>query len=616
MVPKAKLPPRPFQQSSLFRRFSGISRFSGEERHILSELSNAWDAAAATAAQKRAAELKPKVPTVLQDYPRYTADAFAFINKFTHSANSRDYGASLLEYMAGKYPQAHAQVCDIARNRLGFGPRHDAKNPQSQDSKPPIAQDEQSDQRVEWYSRPETFLPVVSRAPPVHAHANDAAGQTEKPWYAVPVPGVTIKKKEKSAPVPKEKSVVLPPPVGYSRYYPSNPLVDNLRFYFGVINPAGLRFKSISKFIRSDPVSSRAVQIVNENGLDLANPEHVRQLEKTIGREFSQDALGPMKKKPLNKIKRKFMTIDDLKTEPPKPTNFNVEYTPFFHVLVRNKAGSKDVGVPVKATGQKGGWGRVAGTKFAPKLSKDPRENVRKLLDGTLPFGSKGEFRRLIKSDPEHIIAWHELTGTKPVLPSAAKDVPPRAKRQKDANPNQADTIEPLSPAAGIDRVVGDLVRYRNKEPSPTEINEVNRLLADLVQGVEEPAYKFGRPALPLKEQVFCAIQKVYSQRSSRGAVSLFNNAVQNGLITHRPYFNAVSKFLNREDVTPILQHLVAVSAPPLKAVETGFAMGSTDFRVPRLTPRLKSKNRTAQINELLCKVIAHNLTVVQENKS
>jgi hypothetical protein len=96
------------------------------------------------------------------------------------------------------------------------------------------------------------------------------------------------------------------------------------------------------------------------------------------------------------------------------------------------------------------------------------------------------------------------------------------------------------------------------------EIKLFDELLKDLVQGIEEPPKGFGRPKLSLQETAFCAIQKVYSQLSSRRAVSLFGNAVEKGQIGHKPHFNAVSKLLNRPELTPILHELLAISASPL----------------------------------------------------
>jgi len=112
-----------------------------------------------------------------------------------------------------------------------------------------------------------------------------------------------------------------------------------------------------------------------------------------------------------------------------------------------------------------------------------------------------------------------------------------------------------------------------------SEIRLFDVLLKDLVAGIEEPKYTFGRPTLSLHEQLFCSIQKVYSQLSLRRAKTLYDNANEKGQINHSPHFNAVSKFLNREEITPILQKLLVVSAKPLASVETKFSPDSSGFR-------------------------------------
>lgn len=111
------------------------------------------------------------------------------------------------------------------------------------------------------------------------------------------------------------------------------------------------------------------------------------------------------------------------------------------------------------------------------------------------------------------------------------------------------------------------------------EISLFDSLLGDLVEQIEEPEQVMGRPRLPIKEQLFCAIQKVYSQLSSRRAQTLFRNATERGQIEHAPHFNAPSKLFNRPDVTPILHQLIMQSAQPIAGVEVDFAIDSTGFR-------------------------------------
>jgi transposase len=112
-----------------------------------------------------------------------------------------------------------------------------------------------------------------------------------------------------------------------------------------------------------------------------------------------------------------------------------------------------------------------------------------------------------------------------------------------------------------------------------SEVNEFDHLLSDLVQNIEEPTQERGRPRLSLRESVFCTVQKVYSQLSSRRAHSLYRNAEGKEQIAQAPNYNAINKLLNRESLTPILQELIALSASPLKSVESVFAVDSTGFR-------------------------------------
>lgn len=111
------------------------------------------------------------------------------------------------------------------------------------------------------------------------------------------------------------------------------------------------------------------------------------------------------------------------------------------------------------------------------------------------------------------------------------------------------------------------------------EIKIFDALLKDLVQAIPEPEQKMGRPCIPMSENLFCAIQNVYSQLSSRRAHSLFEHAVERKQIDHAPYFNAPSAFFSNPNITPVLQELVTLSALSVAEVETDFAIDSTGFR-------------------------------------
>jgi hypothetical protein len=105
------------------------------------------------------------------------------------------------------------------------------------------------------------------------------------------------------------------------------------------------------------------------------------------------------------------------------------------------------------------------------------------------------------------------------------------------------------------------------------EVKLFDELLKDLVQAIPEPEQTIGRPRISIHENLFCAIQKVYSQLSSRRAYSLFQNATENGQISHAPHFNATSELFNNPEITPILHKLITLSALPVAGLETDFSV-------------------------------------------
>lgn len=111
------------------------------------------------------------------------------------------------------------------------------------------------------------------------------------------------------------------------------------------------------------------------------------------------------------------------------------------------------------------------------------------------------------------------------------------------------------------------------------EIEKFDELLRELVDTIPDEEQTMGRPRLPIQDQVYCAVQKVYYQRSSRRSQGILRQAEEDGMIAHAPHFNAVSKFLNREDVTPLLVKLIRMSAAPLALIEQDFAIDSSGFR-------------------------------------
>jgi transposase len=120
-------------------------------------------------------------------------------------------------------------------------------------------------------------------------------------------------------------------------------------------------------------------------------------------------------------------------------------------------------------------------------------------------------------------------------------------------------------------------------------------LLGDLVRDLEDPELIEvpRRPRLKFSNTLYLTIAKVYSQLSCRRANSLFGMVKEKANIQYIPHFNAVSVILNREDITPILQELVATTSAPLKSVESQFAVDSSGFRTRSFTPYIEDKYGT-----------------------
>ena len=104
-------------------------------------------------------------------------------------------------------------------------------------------------------------------------------------------------------------------------------------------------------------------------------------------------------------------------------------------------------------------------------------------------------------------------------------------------------------------------------------------LLHDLCKAIPESTEtKLGRPRMPIRDGIFCACFKVYSQLSSRRFTSDLCDAQAKGYIRRVPHFNPVLRVFDSEDTTAILTDLVAKSAEPLASVETNFAIDSSGF--------------------------------------
>ena len=110
-------------------------------------------------------------------------------------------------------------------------------------------------------------------------------------------------------------------------------------------------------------------------------------------------------------------------------------------------------------------------------------------------------------------------------------------------------------------------------------------LLRELCAGVAEPErdpHRAGRPRTPVRDLLFCTIDKVRDGRGCRRTHSDRVDAAAEELIGYVPSWEVISDFLCRPDITPILLDILARSALPLVNIENRCAIDSTSFRTTR----------------------------------
>jgi Transposase len=143
------------------------------------------------------------------------------------------------------------------------------------------------------------------------------------------------------------------------------------------------------------------------------------------------------------------------------------------------------------------------------------------------------------------------------------------------------------------------------------EIDLFEDFLYELVNTVEDEEKSIRRPKTPIQDLLYCAIQKTYTQLSLRRGYGISRRAAEDNKIGSVPGINAVSTFLNREDITPILRELLNLSASPMASIEENFAVDSSGFRTTTYSEWCKEKHRTGKKNNWLK---AHIITGVSTN--
>jgi hypothetical protein len=78
------------------------------------------------------------------------------------------------------------------------------------------------------------------------------------------------------------------------------------------------------------------------------------------------------------------------------------------------------------------------------------------------------------------------------------------------------------------------------------EKEHVARLLRDLCSTIDEPAQGRGRPRIPVADQVFVAVMKVYAGMSARRAMCDLRDLGERGYLSRVPHFNSVLNALEK----------------------------------------------------------------------
>lgn len=144
------------------------------------------------------------------------------------------------------------------------------------------------------------------------------------------------------------------------------------------------------------------------------------------------------------------------------------------------------------------------------------------------------------------------------------------------------------------------------------------KLLKDLCNSIENPEYEFGRPRLPLSDVVFGLVMKSYSNLSGRRFETALKAIKDDGFIDKAASYNSSFRYLEKPELTEILKNLIELSATPLKAIETDFAVDSSGFATSTYSRWFDHKygremaHHTWVKTHLMCGVNTHIVTSVE----
>lgn len=138
------------------------------------------------------------------------------------------------------------------------------------------------------------------------------------------------------------------------------------------------------------------------------------------------------------------------------------------------------------------------------------------------------------------------------------------------------DKVKPMPKTCKKEKYAQDWSSYDKATTNQKLI--LMKMLSNLTSFVSQPDYSMGRPSLPISDMVYASVMKVYSTFSFRRFMGDIEIAQSNDYLSTTPCYSSIGHFMQREDITPILENLVTVTSLPLKSVEYDFAIDSTGF--------------------------------------
>ncbi len=134
---------------------------------------------------------------------------------------------------------------------------------------------------------------------------------------------------------------------------------------------------------------------------------------------------------------------------------------------------------------------------------------------------------------------------------------------------------------------------WSNYDKAQTQQKELfMKLLYELCQTLPEEPKQIGRgrPKLAMQNMIFGSALKVYTTFSLRRFMTDIKASKELGYIERIPHFSMISYYMEKPELTTMLNQLIILSSMPLRNVETKFAVDSSGFRTSRYSQYMRVK--------------------------